>query len=89
MLQNKCYKKEKCCTDLVICILITLLAFSIGLLLGALTAIIVFLNLGALIALIAILAILLVIRIINLVCGKDKEKDKNNCCCYNDYDKYC
>lgn len=85
MLQNKSCKKDKCCVDLIICILTSLLAFTIGLLIGALTAIIVILNLGALIAIIAILAILLIMRIINLICSKDKCKD--NCC--NDYDKYC
>ena len=87
MSQNKCCKKEKCCVDLIICILTSLLAFTIGLLIVALTAIIVILNLGALIGIIAILAVLLILRIINLICSKDKQKD--TCCCYNDYDKYC
>ncbi len=88
MSQNKCCKRQKCCVDLIICILTSLLAFTIGLLIGALTAIVVSLNLGALIAIIAILAVLLIIRIINLICCKDKQKEDNSCSC-NDYDKYC
>ena len=37
MSQNKCCNKEKCCVDLVICILSSLLTFVAGLLIGALT----------------------------------------------------
>ena len=75
MSQNKCCKKEKCCVDLVICILTSLLTFVAGLLIGALTG------------LVTALVILLILRIINLICCKNKEK--NDCCCYDDYDKYC
>lgn len=86
MSQNKCCKKEKCCVDLIICILSSLLTFVVGLLIGALTGLVAVLGIGAIIAIIAILVILLILRIINLLCCKDKEK--NECCCYNDYDKY-
>ena len=78
-----CCKKSKCCVDIVICILTSLLTFAIGLIIGALTGIIVLLNLGAIIAVFVILTILLIIRIINLICNKDK---KDKCC---EYDKYC
>lgn len=84
MVQNGCGKKDGCCVDIVICILTSLIAFTVGVLLGAITGIIVLLNLGAIIAVLTILAILLIIRIINLVCNKDKKED-----CYCDYDKYC
>ena len=83
MYQETCCKRNKCCVDLIICILTSILAFTIGLLIGALTGILVLLNLGAIIAVIAILIILLIIRILNLICNKEK---KENCC---DYDKYC
>ena len=86
MLQEDCCKKNKCCVDLIVCIITTLLAFTIGLLIGALTGILILLNLGAIIAVLAILTILLIIRIINLICCKDKKEKECNYC---DYDKYC
>ncbi len=84
MLQNDCGKKNRCCVDIIICILSSLITFVAGLLIGALTGLVTALGLGAVIAILSILAILLIIRIINLVCSKDK---KDDCCC--DYDKYC
>lgn len=80
MLQDNSFKKNRCCVDLIICILTSILTFTIGLLIGAFTGILVLLNLGAIIAVIAILVILLIIRIINLVCCKDKKEN------YCDYD---
>ena len=86
MTQNKCCKKEKCCVDLIVCILTSLLTFVIGVLVGGLTGLVSALGLGAIIAILAILVILLIIRIITLICCK---VPKDTCCCYNDYDKYC
>ena len=87
MSQNKCCNKEKCCVDLVICILSSLLKFVAGLLIGALTGLVTALGIGAIIAITTLLLILLVLRIINILCCRAKEK--KDCCCYNDYDKYC
>ena len=80
---NKCCEVAKCCVDIVICILTSLITFVAGLLIGALTALVTALGLGAIIAILAILVILLIIRILTLICCKEK---KDNCC---DYDKYC
>ena len=84
MLQNDCGKKNRCCVDIIICILSSLITFIAGLLIGALTGLVTALGLEAIIAILSILVILTIIRIINLVCCKDK---KDDCCC--DYDKYC
>ncbi len=73
-----CFKKDKkrrCCIDLVIFILSILIAFVIGLLIGAVTSILVLINLGAILVFLATLVLLLVLRIINLICNK-----KKNCC---------
>ena len=80
MLQDYCCRKNKGCVDLIICILTSILAFTIGLLIGSFTGTIVLLNLGVIIAVIAILIILLIIRLINLICYKDKKEN------YCDYD---
>lgn len=82
MLQDSYCKKNRNCVDLIICILISILTFTIGLLIGAYTRIVVLQNLGVIIAVIAILVILLIIRIINLICYKDNKE------AYYDYDKY-
>lgn len=82
-MQNECCKKAKCCVDIIICLLTSLITFVAGLLIGALTGLVAALGLGAIIAILSILLILLIIRIITLVCCKDK---KDDCC---DYDKYC
>ena len=84
MMQNNCCKREKCCIDLIICILSSLITFVAGLLIGALTGLVAALGLGAIIAILSFLVILLIIRIITIVCWKDKKED-----CYCDYDKYC
>ncbi len=83
---NKCCEIAKCCVDIVICVLTSLLLFIIGLIIGAFTGLATTLGIGAIIAITAILLILLIIRIINLICCENKkEKDCNYC----DYDKYC
>ena len=50
MSQDKCCKENKCCVDIIICILTSLVAFVIGLLIGGLTGIITALGIGAIIA---------------------------------------
>lgn len=83
--QCKCKKEKrekKCCVDLILTILISILTFTIGLIIGALTSIIVILQLGAIIAFAIIIALLIIIRIILLIC-------KKTCGCKNDYDNNC
>ena len=81
---NKCCEVAKCCVDIVVCVLTSLLLFITGLIVGAYTSLATGLGLGAIIAITALLLILLLIRIITLICCKDKKQ--NNCC---NYDKYC
>ena len=78
---NKCCRIAKCCIDVVVCLLISLLLFIVGLIVGAYTSLATILGLGAIIAIITLLLILLIIRIVNLICCKNKKQ--NNC---YDYD---
>ncbi len=80
MFENECgYKKNhKCCSSIVICILIALITFVAGILIGALTGILALLGLGAFVAILAILVILLIISIIREICCKKERND--NCC---------
>lgn len=73
---NKKNNKRNWCAWLIIGILSVALAFTLGLLIGALTSILVLLSLPAIIVLIVILIILLIIEIIMLLC----QKEKKNCC---------
>ena len=82
---HKCQEVIKCCIDIVVFILTSLLLFIVGVIVGAYTGLAALLGLGAIITITAILIILLIIRIITLICCKDKKNE--NCCC--DYDKYC
>lgn len=65
-------RKIKCCIDLVIYILSILISFVIGLLVGALTEIVGFLTIGAIIVLLVELILLVIIRIITLLCCQRK-----------------
>ena len=65
-------KKRKCCIDLVIFIILILLAFVAGLLVGNLTTLVTFLGTGAIILFLATLAIMLIIRVIMLLCNNKK-----------------
>lgn len=85
MIQDKCCKKNRCCVDIIICILTSLITFVVGVIIGALTTLVTTLGIGAVIAILTILVILLIIRILTLICFKDDCKKE----CYNDYDKYC
>ncbi|MCI9287106.1 MAG: hypothetical protein HFJ57_03890 [Clostridia bacterium] len=71
-----CYKERKCCVDLILTILLVSFAFVLGLIIGALTGILVLLGLGAFIAVAVILALLIVLRIVTLICCKKQKK----CC---------
>ena len=73
-----CFKREKnkkrrCCIDLVIFVVSILLAFGIGLIIGALTTLVTFLGIGAIVLFLVTLLILLIIRIIMLICYKKKD----------------
>lgn len=73
-----CFKREKnkksrCCIDLVIFVISILLAFGIGVVIGALTGLVTFLGIGAIVLFLVTLLILLIIRIIMLICCKKKE----------------
>ena len=76
-----CFKREKdkkrrCCIDLVIFVVSILLAFVIGLKIGALTGLVAFLGTGAIVLFLVTLLILLIIRIIMLICCEKKK----GCC---------
>ena len=66
-------KKRRCCIDLVIFVISVLLAFGIGLIIGALTGLVAFLGIGAIVLFLVTLLILLIIRIIMLICCKKKD----------------
>lgn len=70
--KKECCRKDKkrCCIDLIVFIISIALAFSVGLLVGALTSIVILISLPAIIVLIAVLVLLLIIRIIMLKCNK-------------------
>lgn len=74
-----CTKNNKHCLGIVIWILVTLIAFVSGIIIGAFTGLLVLLGLGALIAILVILVILLIISIILEICCKKEKHD--NCCC--------
>ena len=77
MFERGC-KKARECSLIVITIIVALITFVAGILIGALTGLFDALGLGAFIAILAILIILLIIRIILLVCNEpDRKKD---CC---------
>ena len=73
-----CFKREKnkkrrCCIDLVIFVISILLAFGIGVIIGALTGLVTFLGIGAIVLFLVTLLILLIIRVIMLICCKKKD----------------
>jgi len=72
-----CRKKEttRCCIDLILGVLILLLSFTVGLIIGALTGLLAFLGIGAVVVLLVLLVILIIIRIIMLAC-----KENRKCC---------
>ncbi len=70
-----CRKNNKCCWDVVICILVALITFVAGILIGALTGLLALLGLGAFVAILAILIILLIISIIQEICCKKGRHD--------------
>lgn len=80
MFENDCgYRKNnRCCSKIVIGIIVALITFVAGILIGALTGLFAALGLGAFVAILAILVILLIIKIIQEICCK---KDKYDNCC--------
>lgn len=67
-------KKRKCCVEIAIFITIVLVAFVVGLIIGALTGLANFLGTGAIVLFLATLLILLIIEIAILICCR-----KRNC----------
>ena len=66
-----CFKKEKkrkCCMEIAIFIIVVLLAFVVGLIIGALSGIVEFLGRGAIVLFLANLIVLLIIEIAMLIC---------------------
>lgn len=81
MFENDCKGKKsgKNCSNIVIFILIALITFVAGVLIGALTGLYAALGLGAFVTISAILIILLTIQIILAICCKKDRK--YDCCC--------
>lgn len=73
-----CRKNDKKCWNIVIGILVALITFVVGILIGAFASILVLLGLSAFVAILAILIILLIITIIFKICY---EKERHNNCC--------
>lgn len=78
--QDKCNKRKNC-LGIITVILLTVFAFTIGLLIGAALAFVVLIALPAIIVLAIILGLLLMLTTILMIC--DKKKDKKHChkCC--------
>lgn len=78
--EDKCTKK-KSCLGIIAVILLTAFTFTIGLLIGAALALVVFIALPAIIVLAIILGLLLILTVILMLC--DKKKNKKHCykCC--------
>lgn len=70
---NCCKKDKKCCIDIIIFILSIILAFTIGLIVGAALVGIVILSLPAIIVFAVVIAILIIIRAIMLICSNNKK----------------
>ena len=69
-----CCAKKRCCVDLILTILLVAFAFVLGLIIGALTGILVLLGLGAFIAVAVILALLVVLSLVPLACNRKHNK---------------
>ena len=79
MFDNDCYcKPNKNCSKPVIALIIALITFVAGVLVGALTGIFSALGLGAFVEILAILIILLIIQTILAICCINPKNDK--CC---------
>ncbi len=74
--EEKCAKKRNC-LGIVAIILLTALAFVLGLLIGAALAVVILLSLPAVIVLAVVLGLLLVLTIILMFCNRKKEKNAN------------
>lgn len=68
--KDECCNRGRFCKILVLAILITLFAFTLGLILGAIFAETIFAALAAIIVLAIILLILILIKIIMLLCER-------------------
>lgn len=77
--EDKCNNKK--CLGIVTIILAITFTFVIGLLIGALLALVILLALPAVIVLAIILGLLLILSIILLLCNRKKDKKCNCKCC--------
>lgn len=68
--------KRKNCLCIVAIILLTAFSFVIGLLVGAVTSLLILVSLPAVIVLAVILGLLLLLTVILMICKKEKK-----CCC--------
>ena len=72
--EEKCTKKRNC-LGIVAIILLTALAFVLGLLIGAALAVVILLSSPAVIVLAIVLGLLLILTIILMFCNRKREKD--------------
>ena len=72
-------RKDCSCLWLILAVVAIALAFFIGVLVAALTAIITTLGIGAIIAIIVALAVLFIIALINVICCKKNDRRKDCC----------
>lgn len=82
---GRCQEIVRCCVDIIIFVITSLLVFLIGVIIGAYTTLATTLGVGAIIAIAAILVVLLIIRIISIICYKEKYCGS----CSNKNDNYC
>ena len=71
--EEKCAKKKNC-LGIVAIILLTALAFVLGLLIGAALAVVILLSLPAVIVLAVVLGLLLILTIILMFCNRKKRE---------------
>lgn len=61
-------RKEKCCFDTVLAVIILVLAFFIGILIGTLGVLSETLTVGVLVGLIIVFAVLAILRLVSIIC---------------------
>lgn len=79
--QTRCNEKNSFCLNLVLGFLGMLLAFTTGLIMGALLSWIVIISLPAIIVFAIVLAVLIISLLIYKWCRKDRSQTCCRCCC--------
>ena len=72
-------RKDCSCIWLILAIVLFVLAFFLGVLISALTAIITTLGLGAIITLVVVFAVLALLTIVFAICCRESRNNKNYC----------